>query len=221
MTVEAYFHSRADQFDSLYAPQPRWQRIWNHCFRAGLYQRASLAAAEICALGNCTVLDVGCGSGRNSVLFAEAGARRVLGVDVAPAMICLAKRLSAESPLAAKLEFLEADFFRAGFREQFDVCVALGFFDYVRDPVTALRRMAELSRQKVIASFPARSPLRAPLRKLRYALRRCPVYFYSRRQLETALLAAGLPNYKIVPYASSGLLLVAEAASKRIMRSAV
>lgn len=214
MSVEAYFHSRAEQFDALYGPQPRWQRWWNQTFRAGLYQRVELALAELRNLENFSVLDVGCGSGRNTIVFAEAGAQRVVGIDIAANMIELANRLVAQSRLRNKLAFLEADFLGAVFDEKFDACVALGFFDYICDPVAALRRMRELANKKVIASFPGVSMVRAPLRKLRYALRGCPVYFYSRRELEEIFIAAGLPNHQIIPYASSGWLGVAEIASR-------
>ena len=209
MSVEAYFQSRAEQFDALYGPQPRWQRWWNHTFRAGLYERTALTLAELRGLENFSVLDVGCGSGRNSIVFAEAGARSVLGIDVASGMLEIAKRLTSNSGVVDKLTFKDADFFDAAFDEQFDVCVALGFFDYVRDPVPALRRMADLATRKIIASFPGLSLVRAPLRKLRYAVRGCPVYFYSQRRLHAIFGAAGLPQHRIVP-CSSGFVVVAE-----------
>lgn len=209
MSVEAYFHSRAEQFHALYGPQPRWQRWWNQTFRAGLYERTALTLDQLRDLQDFSVLDVGCGSGRNSILFAEAGARRVLGIDIASNMIDLANQIAAESRAAAKLAFAKDDFFTASFGEKFDVCLALGFFDYVHDPVPALRRMAGLADHKVIASFPGISLLRAPLRKLRYKLRGCPVYFYSRKGVEKSFSEAGLPNCKIIPYASSGWLAVA------------
>jgi SAM-dependent methyltransferase len=212
VSVEAYFHSRAEQFDALYGPQPRWQRWWNQSFRAGLYERAALTVTELRGLENFSVLDVGCGSGRNSLLFAEAGARRVVGIDIASNMIDLANQAAVASPAAQKLTFVKGDFFTAAFDEKFDACIALGFFDYIRHPVPALRRMAELANQKVIASFPGVSLLRAPLRKLRYALRGCPVYFYSQKEVEKFFKDAGLPECKIIPYASSGWLAVAEVA---------
>lgn len=214
MSVEAYFHSRAEQFDALYGPQPRWQRWWNQIFRAGLYERAGLALAELHAVENCSVLDIGCGSGRNSILFAEAGARKVVGIDIASNMIDLANHAATESPSGQKLTFVKGDFFTAAFDEKFDACIALGFFDYIHDPMPALRRMGELANNKVIASFPGVSLLRAPLRKLRYALRGCPVYFYSRNRVANIFQAAGFPTCRIIPYASSGWLAVAEVAGK-------
>jgi SAM-dependent methyltransferase len=219
VSVEAYFHSRAEQFDALYGPQPRWQRWWNQTFRAGLYERAAFTLAELRSLKNFSVLDVGCGSGRNSLLFAEAGARRVVGIDIASNMIDLANQAATESLCGQKLTFVKSDFFTAAFHEKFDACIALGFFDYIRDPVPALRRMAELANQKVIASFPGVSLLRAPMRKLRYALRGCPVYFYSSNQIEKFFKEAGVPDCKIIPYASSGWLAVAEVAGRAELAS--
>ena len=72
----------------------------------------------------------------------------------------------------------------------------------------ALKRMAELSNDKVVASFPGVSPIRAPLRKLRYALRGCPVYFYTGTRLRQICHEAGLAKCRIDKLASSGYMLV-------------
>jgi SAM-dependent methyltransferase len=213
VSVESYFHARAEQFDSLYGPQPRWQRWLNRHFRAGLYERVALALAEMQALTDFSVLDVGCGSGRNTLLFAEAGAREVVGIDFAPNMIALARKISAQHPLAARLKFAEADFSDYEFGRSFDACVALGVFDYLKDPLPVLHKMAALSRRLVIGSFPGISLVRAPLRKARYALRGCPVYFYSHRRLREIFHAAGLPQHRIVP-CSSGFVVVGESQSQ-------
>jgi hypothetical protein len=45
-------------------------------------------------------------------------------------------------------------------------------FDYIEEPEAALRKMKELARHSVVASFPSRSVYRTPLRKVRYAIKR-------------------------------------------------
>ena len=75
----------------------------------------------------------------------------------------------------------------------------MGLFDYVKDPVPFLKKMAGMTRRRVIASFPAFSVLRSPQRKLRYALlHRCPVYFYTPGKLKKILADAGLGDARIV-----------------------
>lgn len=127
-------------------------------------------------------------------------------------MLQLAREYSAQSGVQDACTFIQADFMDHDFEGSFDVVCALGVFDYIADPVPFLRRMADLSKGKVIASFPMRSLLRAPLRKLRYTLRNCPLYFYTEDKLQRAAREAGLTGVELVPMASSGRLLVGKPA---------
>jgi len=207
LSVERYFQQRADAFDALYDESRWWYRL-DRLLRRGLYERVDLTLRELGGLGEFSVLDVGCGSGRNAVLFAGAGARRVVGVDFSARMIELAKALSRDHGVDGKCEFVQADFLAYPTTERFDAVVALGVFDYVAEPREFLQRMMERATGKVIASFPRASLIRAPLRRLRYALRNCPVYFTTEERIAELCRAAGLTHFRIVPYASSGLLLV-------------
>jgi SAM-dependent methyltransferase len=208
VNVKRYFQQRADNFDRLYDEGDAWSRCFNRILRRGLYERVRLTLHELEEIRDFTVLDVGCGSGRNSVLFVKAGARRVVGVDFSERMIELAAEFSRKCGVASRCEFVKADFLANPVEEKFSAVVALGVFDYVADPPSFLRSMVERATERVIVSFPRRSLLRAPLRKLRYMLGNCPVHFYSLRQIDEMCRTAGLKQYRLVPYASSGVLLV-------------
>ena len=210
MSVESYFQSRAERFEALYA-EPAWRRWLTRRLRSGLYERAALTLAELSELKDFSVLDVGCGSGRNTLLFVEAGARRVLGVDLAENMLAMARARAGHD---LRAEFMCADFMQYEGREPFDAVVALGFFDYVAEPLPVLKKMAALSRNKVIASFPGNFFPRAPLRRLRYRLQGCPVYFYEPATLEKIFDRAGLRQRRLLPCGTSGYLVVAEAAKR-------
>ena len=219
MSVESYFQQRADQFDALYDEQAGWQRWLNRWLRAGLYERAEMAANAVSAVDGAAVLDVGCGSGRNSMLFHNSGARRVVGIDLAENMVKLARQFSQQhgaglsgQARSAQTEFIWADFMKFNFDEKFDVAVALGVFDYIAEPAPMLRKMASLATRKIMASFPGASLVRAPLRKIRYAVRRCPVYFYTEAGLKQIFAQAGMPQARIVRYASSGFMGIADLA---------
>ena len=209
MKVERYFQQRADSFDRLYETGGAWQHLLNRTLRKGLYERVRLTLEELEQLGAHTLLDVGCGSGRNEPLFVKAGATHVTGIDFSQRMLELARTFSRQSGVEGQCEFIEGDFLEHTFAEKFDAVVALGVFDYFEDPLKPLARMRELARERVIASFPQLSLVRAPLRKMRYALRNCPVYFYRHGELLDLAEKAGL-KARIVPFASSGMLLVAE-----------
>jgi len=182
----------------------------NRVLRKGLYDRVLLTLREMEGSSNFTVLDVGCGSGRNSALFVEAGASRVVGIDVSDPMIELAQAYVEREGVAEHCRFLSDDFHTHSFSERFDYVVALGVFDYMAEPVRTLRRMAAVAGGCVIASFPGVSLVRMPLRRVRYALRNCPLYFYSRESLARVAEEAGLRKYRVVPYSSSGFLLIGD-----------
>jgi SAM-dependent methyltransferase len=222
LSVRSYFERTANDFDALYEDHHTWKYRFNRVFRKGLFERIARTQETMEGMEDFTVLDVGCGSGRNSALFAELGARRVLGIDFSAPMLDLARQYARAAGVVEQCEFIQADFLDYPFRETFDVVVALGVFDYVADPVRVLQRMTELSNDKVVASFPGRSPIRAPLRKLRYALRGCPVYFYTGRRLRQICHEAGLAKFRIDKLASSGYMLMGkkDAAKKRLVVNA-
>ena len=215
MRVERYFQQRADQFDALYADENKLSYLLNRIFRRPMFLRAQLAVDALAGLpARFTVLDVGCGSGRNSVLFAQAGAGKVLGIDFSHRMLELARSFAASHPGGERCEFVCGDFLERDGADRFDAVIALGVFDYVSDPAGFLRKMSQAARHVVVASFPGLSLVRMPLRKIRYALRNCPVYFYRRGELEAIARAAGFTDYQLHPCGAygSGFVLVARQA---------
>jgi SAM-dependent methyltransferase len=207
--IENYFQRRASQFDALYSEESTWQYFFNHLFRRPLYERVQLTVEAFQDMRDFTVLDVGCGSGRNSVVFVQNGARRVVGIDFSKNMIDLAQDCARRHGVSNCCDFICGDALTYPFQERFDFVVALGVFDYVREPQALLRRMIGLADQKVIASFPGWSPVRAPQRKLRYWLRNCPVYFSTRRRMHQICTDVGLESPELVPVSGhAGWVLV-------------
>ncbi|HXW95607.1 MAG TPA: class I SAM-dependent methyltransferase [Nitrososphaerales archaeon] len=104
---------------------------------------AKLAASE--DLGD-DIIDVGCGTGEQAMLFASSG-YKVLGVDSAPLAIEKARTKSSQRGL--KVEFMVADALHlAELHRQFDVAIDSGLFhvfsdrerlDYVESLRTVLR----------------------------------------------------------------------------------
>ncbi len=211
-SVRELFDSRALRFDSIYGRQSRVMTWINWHFRRAIYQRFEIAIRGSGDVQGKQILDVGCGSGRYMVEYAKRGARRIVGVDFSSQMLELARALAAHEGVQDRCEFLEADFLRYDFKEQFHVVLAMGVFDYLERPVEFLRRMIALSKGKVIASFPGKSPLRMRVRKFRYSLKNCPVFFYSEREMHEIAQKAGLTQYKLVflPYSGTGYVLIGE-----------
>jgi ubiquinone/menaquinone biosynthesis C-methylase UbiE len=208
MSVESYFQSRADWFHALYAEDQPFQYRLNRIIRRAIYDRVAMTVNEFHGWKDFSVLDVGCGPGRNSVAFVQAGAARVVGVDFSERMLEIAREFSRNHGAASSCEFIQADFMTRSFDEKWDAVVGLGLFDYLEDADDALRRMIATAKYKVIGSFPRPSLIRAPLRKLRYALRGCPVHFYTRQQIVDMCHRVGLQRFEILRLASAGYLLV-------------
>lgn len=192
--VRNYFDREAQRFDAIYeARKPLSQRLVDRFFRGVVIERFQLIVNLAPMSGPWTVLDAGCGSGRYALALAAAGASRVVGVDAAPAMIDLARRQAEEAGIAARCEFHVAPFLDYRTDERFDVVVATGYFDYLEDPVSHLRRMVERCRGRIFASIPKRWEWRVPTRKVRFAIEKGFVRFYSRREVEAMMQAAGIP----------------------------
>ena len=210
--TKRYFDRSATSFDSLYVNEGRLAYHLNRVFRRALYERVEITINEITELSGCTLLDVGCGSGRNSVAFLRAGARHVVGIDFAEAMLALARQYSARNGVSSHTEFICGDAVSYPFAQSFDVVAALGVFDYIADPRELLRRMVRLSSHKVIASFPSFTLIRGTQRKVRYWMKDCPVYFTSPEQLKDLCSEVGLDEYRLVPCGGAGFILIGRVA---------
>ncbi len=196
--VKRYFHQQAARFDTIYEERKNlWQKAVDRFFRQVVRDRFHLTFEKLGKLEGKSVLDVGCGSGRYALEFARRGAGRVIGIDFAQAMIDLAEK-HAEDLAKNRCKFISGDFIRYDFKEKFDYTIAMGFFDYLKNPSDYLGRMKDLTNGKIIASFPKRWTWRTPIRKVRLRLANCQVYFYSKGNIERLLKANGISNYEIV-----------------------
>ena len=205
-TVRRRFERDAESFDAIYRLErsPLW-RLVNTTLRKAVFERYNVTFEKAGDVTGKSILDVGCGSGVYSVDFARRGARRVVGVDFSANMLKLAGREAERHGVADRCEFVQADFLELDLREEFDVSIAMGVFDYVPDAVTFLRKMVGLTTGKVIVAFPGQSLLREPARRLRYKLAgKGDVFLYDRVDVERIATAAGLRDREIVRIPSSG-----------------
>jgi demethylmenaquinone methyltransferase/2-methoxy-6-polyprenyl-1,4-benzoquinol methylase len=97
-----------------------------------------------------SVLDVACGTGDLTELFAKTAAARVVGGDFTPAMLEVARRKQGEhltGQEAAKVQYVEADAMNLAFPDaSFDVVsIAFGIRN-VSDPARAVREFARVLR---------------------------------------------------------------------------
>ncbi|MBN3038757.1 MAG: class I SAM-dependent methyltransferase [Candidatus Omnitrophica bacterium] len=161
-----------------------------------MYKRFELTLKECSSPKVKTILDVGCGSGRYSVALAKVGAD-VTGIDFSENMLAIARELARINDVSQMCKFIKADFLAYGFKDKFDICLAIGVLEYFKDPQPLLQKMASITKDKIVLSLPVKWMLRSGIRKIRLALKNYPVYFYTRGQIENMLQKCGLNDYRI------------------------
>lgn len=190
--VRSYFDREAERFDAIYEQgKPLHQRLIDRARRV-VVERWKLICNLVPCGGGWTALDVGCGSGRYAIEFLRRGADKVVGVDLAGAMIEIARRHATDVGVAERADFRVNSFLDFETDERFDVIVAAGYFDYLEEPVPHLLKMLQLSRGHIYLTVPKRWEYRVPIRALRFALARGFVRFYSRREFLAVAQAAGV-----------------------------
>lgn len=197
--VRHHFDLDATRFDAIYddAKGPL-SRFIDHVWRGVVRKRFDLTLQRLAPLAGRSVLDVGCGSGRYCVAYAQRGATRVVGVDFAPEMIRLAEAHAQRAGVADRCRFEVTSFPESAPAGPFDASTAMGYFDYVRDPVPSLARMRELTTGTIVLSFPKAREWRVPVRRLRFRLAGCPLFLYSAGQVQRLLAAAQITRYEVV-----------------------
>src|SRR5678809_1402411 len=155
-----YWNNEADAFSRIYSHRKsRLSNMLDNVFRKDMYERYVFTIKHCEPIKDRTFLDVGCGNGLYSLELARKGARRVLGIDIAEVMVGLCKEASRKENLDGVCEFQQTD-----------------LFEYISDPLPVLKKMREMSTDKVILAFPRLWTWRAPVRKARLNARGCDVY---------------------------------------------
>lgn len=191
--IKSFFDKQADKFCQIYENPNLIDRI----FRRSVIARPEQVFSECLAMGYKSIFDIGCGSGLLALRLAQAG-MDVVGIDFSKEMINKAKQACQGEAIKGKLEFWETDLMDFNPNCRFDAIIALGFFDYVSNPKKYLEKITSLASKEVIISFPAAEDLLSFQRKIRYRLlKRCPVYFYSRRDIESLIAGSGFSDFKL------------------------
>jgi len=195
--VRDHFDDDAVRFDAIYEDKKGpLARFIDNVWRGVVRKRLDLTMEKLSPLKGKTVLDVGCGSGRYCFAYAQRGATKVVGVDFAEAMIKIAMQLANKLGVADRCEFRVGKFPEAVADGPFDASTAMGFFDYIADPVPIVKAMREKTRETMIMSFPKVFEWRVPIRRVRFLLARCPLFLYTEKRVRAILAAAGVTDYE-------------------------
>jgi len=189
--VAEYWNKIANEFDAIYTgnKNPIARRL-DRWLRRDIYQRFEWVMSQAGDARGMKICDIGCGSGRFVTSLAKRGAQ-VTGVDFAPEMLKLGAQLADKEGVADRCKFVLSDVLDWKTDEQFDLVIAIGFWDYVADPLPRLQVIRRLTKTTFLSAWPRAATLRAAIRKVRLQADGCPVYFWRRAQVEDYLQRAG------------------------------
>ncbi len=193
-----YWNREADAFERIYSHEKsKLSTVLDQVFRKDMYERFEFTMKHCEPVKGRTFLDVGCGNGLYSIELGKKGAARVTGIDIAEVMVERCKQYASREGVEDRCHFLKTDLLEYEPDTTFDVSFGIGLFDYISDPLPVLRKMREVTRDKVIAAFPRFWTWRAPVRKVRLTMRGCPVYFYTKARLDSLMKEAGFPRHEV------------------------
>jgi SAM-dependent methyltransferase len=119
------FDHVADEYDSIGREYQESKRL---PFRLHIEEHSMFELLP--DLAGRSVVDLACGEGIYSRKLLRRGAARVVGVDISPEMISLARRAEQAEPLGA--EYVVADVATVDIGERFDVALCSFLFNYAR-----------------------------------------------------------------------------------------
>jgi SAM-dependent methyltransferase len=206
--VTRRFRGEATRWDAIYSEDRGVvASLWDRLTRANVRRRFERTFELAGDLHGKTVLDLGCGSGRYLVEAVARGATRALGVDIAPEMLAVARRLAQAAGGGDRIDLVQGDLMTLELNERFDWVIANGLFDYLEDAERGLARAAEWCRVGVVATFPSRHAPRALPRWLYWRLRGIRIRFHEPREITALAARAGLHDLHIERIGPITLLL--------------
>ncbi len=193
-----YWDSTVGEFDAIYSHgKSKFQNWLDATFRWDMYARFDYTMQHSEPIAGKTILDVGCGTGRFVFEYLKRGAQHVTGIDIAENMLAICRRRAETEHVTERCTFIQTDLLKYQPDTPFDVCIGIGLFDYIPDALPVLTKMRAVSRDRVIVSLPRLWTWRAPVRRVRLALKGCDVYFYSKAKIDTLIKHAGFKRYEI------------------------
>ena len=196
--VKDFFSDYAEDFDSIYGdgkPRNLFNRITDKLFRQSMYERYKRTIDFLTNSDVKTVLDVGCGSGRYSLDLAKNG-MIVTGVDLAEEMLNIARTNSQKAGFESNT-YIVGSYFDVAIDKKHDAAILMGLFDYISNPEELFVKLKRDTGKYILASFPKPGGVLGWQRKIRYNMRNCQLFYYSRESLEELMRVSGIENYEI------------------------
>lgn len=193
-----YWDKEVAAFDAIYSHDKGFLgNLADRLLRWDMYKRFEYTMANSEPIERRTFLDVGCGTGRYSLEYARRKARLVVGLDISTEMVKTCTERAKSLGFSGCTRFVHGHLLGLEPDELFDVTIGIGLFDYIKDPLPVVRKMADVSRDRVIISFPTVWTWKAPVRKVRLSMGNCDVFFYTKAHVSRLMTEAGFKRFDI------------------------
>lgn len=206
--VSNFFDGYSTDFDEIYDDELNKKNFIKYYvsryLRRSMFSRFSYTIEALRDDKYMEILDMGCGAGRYSHELAKLN-KKVFGIDFSSNMIELAKKISDTKNIKnTEFKCISAEEFK--FEKSYDAVICLGFFDYIEKPSILIDKIVKSKSKKFIGSFPKKKHILSFQRKVRYQLRKCPLYLYSLEDLEKLKNSLKIENTKIIDLGRDYLL---------------
>jgi SAM-dependent methyltransferase len=186
-----------------------WDRTSTLFRGQGMYVRMDAALRMVKPyVKDMSVLDIGCASGRFAFQLMDAGAQKVIGIDVSPVAIEAANQRRLASPYADRMEFNAIDLTQPDVAlPQVDLVTALGVIEYF-DASELDSLMSRMKAKYFLLDFPDAEGRRKDwatwqLRRVYLWLNRCPgVYLYDHDEFNAIAAKYGYKDIWYTRYAT-------------------
>lgn len=191
--VSVFFDGYAHDFSSIYKEDTKkrssFDKLMDKWFRKGIQERFDHTLERTSNETIDSILDIGCGPGHFVVKFLEQN-KKVTALDIAPSMLEITKQRVNALSNHQEVDFILDDYLNFIPEKKFDAACVMGFFDYVEDPVKVLQKLLNDINKEIYISIPDNKGLLALQRRIRYKLRKCPLFLYSKTYLVDCLKKA-------------------------------
>jgi 2-polyprenyl-3-methyl-5-hydroxy-6-metoxy-1,4-benzoquinol methylase len=201
-----FFDSFASDFDTLYdGKRNSFMRWIDRKFRSDMFIRFSRTFEIFGNLTGKTVMDIGAGSGPYVLEAFKRGARAVTVIEPAANMLVLLKNRLEKNGFLERCRIVQANFPMEEEIDMHDYVIVMGVMDYVEDAELFLSTMRPLVRECAVISFPGLHWFRTPLRKIRYKIRKCPLYYRREEDILRLSNDAGFKSCDIYTIPGAGM----------------
>lgn len=200
-----FFDKFAVTFDTFYEGKRNLlMQMIDKKFRSDMYVRFKMTSEYLNELNGKTVVDIGCGSGIYMLQALNQGAEFVTGLDPADGMLKLTEERLNKSNYQGKFD-LKNGLFPETSVEPHDYAIVMGVMDYVENASAFLEELRRVGRKSAAVSFPSYHWLRGPIRKTRYNIRNCPLFFYNENVIYDLGKKAGFKYTKVTKIPGAGM----------------